>query len=181
MLIPFGEGLPFGPLNPYLAKIIQNISYFAKGNRYTKFTLRNNKSFITAICYEILFSDYIRTFLNHSGAKKPDFLINLTNDSWYGNTSEPYQHQYLSHWRALEFQIPIVRMTNTGISSILYPDGSESQRLKLFEVDTMDLDLHTPKSEATLWQHYGLLNFIIFGIFCFILSVITEAVLYRNE
>ncbi len=181
LLIPFGEGLPFGPLNPYLAKIIKNISYFARGSRFTKFNLNNGKSFITAICYEILFSDFIRKFLNESSPNKPDFLINLTNDSWYGNTSEPYQHQYLSHWRALEYQIPIVRMTNTGISSILYPNGSESQRLKLFEVDSLDIDLYTPESEETLWQRFGFINFIILGIFCFVSAILIEEVFYKKE
>jgi len=169
LLIPFGEGLPFGPLNPLLAKVIKNISYFAKGERNTKFTLDNQKTFITAICYEILFSPFIRDFLN-SLQEKPHFLINLTNDSWYGNTSEPYQHQYLSHWRALEYQIPIVRMTNTGISSILYPDGSESERLKLFQEDFKDIDLYLPSTPATYWQRFGFLNFLIFGIACFLIS-----------
>lgn len=178
LLIPFGEGLPFGPLNPLLAKIIKNISYFARGDRFTKFTLENKKSFITAICYEILFSDFIRKFLNHTAptkeAGRPDFLINLTNDSWYGDTSEPFQHQFLSHWRALEFQIPIVRMTNTGISSILYPDGSESKRLKLFSIDSLDIDLHTPQREPTIWQQFGFASFMSFAIVCFILSIFVE-------
>jgi len=173
LLIPFGEGLPFGPLNPFLARIIKNISYFARGDRFTKFTLKNKRSFITAICYEILFSEFIRKFLNTTG--RPDFLINLTNDSWYGDTSEPFQHQFLSHWRALEFQIPIVRMTNTGISSILYPNGSESKRLKLFSIDSLDIDLHTPKRKPTIWQQLGFASFMIFAILCFILSIFIEA------
>jgi len=180
LLIPFGEGLPFGPLNPFLAKIIQNISYFAKGDRFTLFRLDNEKTFITAICYEILFSPYIRSFLNQT-QEKPNFLINLTNDSWYGNTSEPFQHQYLSHWRALEFDIPIVRMTNTGISSILYPNGSESERIELFKEAYLDIDLHTPETQQTLWQKYGIINFVIFALFCFMLSILFESIFYKKD
>ncbi len=170
LLIPFGEGLPFGPLNPVLAKIIKNISYFARGNRFTTFTLDNKKTFISAICYEILFSSFIRDYLNEN-SEKPNFLINLTNDSWYGLTSEPFQHQFLSHWRALEFNIPIVRMTNTGITSILYPDGSESQRLELFKEEALDIDLHSPTSEKTLWQRGGYLNFLLLALICFIMAI----------
>ena len=177
LLIPFGEGLPFGPLNPYLAKVIKNISYFARGNRFTQFKLENKKTFIAAICYEILFSSYIRDFLNEQ--RDTDFLINLTNDSWYGRTSEPFQHQFLTHWRAVEFNIPIVRMTNTGISSLLYPDGSESRRLKLFTESVLDIDLHTPERSPTLWQTYGFLSFFIIAILCFLFALIFETKIYR--
>ncbi len=145
LLIPFGESLPFGFLNASIAPFIRNISFFARGDRFPVFYLENKQRFISVICYEILFSSFIRNYLN-AVDDHPDFLVNLTNDSWYGETSEPYQHQFLSHWRSLEFQIPMVRMTNTGVTSILYPDGSESKRLEVFKVGTLDIQLHLNKS-----------------------------------
>lgn len=155
VLIPFGESLPFGPFNPLFAKVLDNLAFFAKGQSYTLFKLSKGQTFISAICYEILFSGFIRRYLNEV-KEKPDFLINLTNDSWYGDTSEPYQHKFLAHWRALEFQIPIVRMTNTGITSVLYPNGGESKRLPLFKKDILDVTLKTPeKPETTFYQRWG--------------------------
>lgn len=153
-LIPFGEGLPFGPLNESLSNIITNVSYFASGDSYTLFKTKNQTPFITHICYEILFSWFTRNYLNDV-KERPQFIVNLTNDSWYGDTAEPYQHLYLAHWRALEFNMPIVRMTNTGITSILYPDGSESERTKIGEEEIMDVSLKTASTEVTLFQKFG--------------------------
>jgi apolipoprotein N-acyltransferase len=155
-LIPFGEGLPFGPMNEFLSKLITNVSYFAEGKNYTLFRTKNDTPFIAHICYEILFSWFTSDYLNAQKIQ-PEFIINLTNDSWYGDTNEPYQHLYLAHWRALEFNIPIVRMTNTGITSVLYPDGSESKRTKIGVKEVLDIELETTKREATPFQKYGFL------------------------
>ncbi len=179
LLIPFGESLPFGPLNPLLAKVIKNMAFFAKGQNYTLFKLDGGQTFISAICYEILFSGFIRKYLNstpNSANNQADFIINLTNDSWYGDTSEPYQHQYLAFWRALEFQIPIVRMTNTGISSVLYPDGSQSKSLGVFKKDVLDINLELGKREATFFQRWGLIP--LFGIFTFLFLL---ALIYETK
>jgi len=156
-LLPFGEGLPFGPLNKYIAPHLKDVlSFFAKGKDPVLFETKNGSFFTTAICYEILFSRFIRDYLN-SFKTRPDFIINLTNDSWYGKTSEPYHHLELSHWRALEHNLPVVRMTNTGISSVLYPDGSESKRTGIYTQEILDITLKTPKvSKATIFQEWGI-------------------------
>lgn len=168
LLIPFGESLPFGPLNPLFAGMIQNLAFFAKGERFTHFELNNGPTFISAICYEILFSGFIRDYLN-STKTNPHFIINLTNDSWYGDTAEPYQHQQLAFWRAIEFQIPILRMTNTGITSILYPDGTESKRLPIFTKSILDIPFKVYDREPTFYQRWGLLS--ITGLFLFLILI----------
>lgn len=162
-LIPFGEGLPFGPLNQYLSGIITNISYFAEGDTYTGFKTRDNHSFVSVICYEILFPDFVSDMLNHQ-KEEAQFLINLTNDSWYGDTAEPHQHLFLSKWRALEFNLPIIRSTNTGISTVIYPDGSESPRLSVGEKTYLDHDFSFIKREKTLFQTFGLLSFLAIAL-----------------
>ncbi|MBF0300508.1 MAG: apolipoprotein N-acyltransferase [Oligoflexia bacterium] len=174
MLIPFGETLPFWQsLNRFISKHVQNISFFARGDSSTLFKTKNNTYFISAICYELLFSNFIRDLLNESTVggnvgsgsanigkgnkkqKEPHFLINLTNDSWYGDTIEPYQHLFLGKWRALEFDLPIVRSTNTGISLVIYPDGSESPRIEIGESKFLDVKLITPDRKPTIYQQYG--------------------------
>ena len=168
-LIPFGENLPFGYFNKYLVSIIKNISFFAKGKEYTLFRTKNDTPFSSAICYEILFSSFIRNYLNGTSSQ-PSFLINLTNDSWYGDTSEPHQHLALAKWRAIEFDLPIVRMTNTGITSVIYADGTESKRLQVNEENKMDITLYTKDRDKTLFQYLGfhslgLLVLFLMGIF----------------
>jgi apolipoprotein N-acyltransferase len=154
-LIPFGEGLPFGPMNKILSKYITNVSYFAEGKNFSIFKTKKGTPFISVICYEILFSDFVREFLNHQN-QTPQFLINLTNDSWYGNTAEPLQHLFLAKWRAVEFNIPVIRSTNTGITTILMPDGSETSRLNYQERKILDVELNIFNRESTIYQRFGL-------------------------
>lgn len=158
-LIPFGEGLPFGPLNPYLSGIITNISYFAEGDTYTGFKTDNQLSFVSVICYEVLFPTFVADMLNNQ-KEEAQFMINLTNDSWYGDTAEPYQHLFLSKWRALEFNLPLIRSTNTGISTVVFPDGSESKRLLIGEKTYLDVDLEIAPRTPTLFQIFGIWSFL---------------------
>tara|TARA_Y100001954_G_scaffold238682_1_gene307586 strand:+ start:1445 stop:3130 length:1686 start_codon:yes stop_codon:yes gene_type:complete len=169
-LIPFGEGLPFGPLNPFLSRYIKNISFFAEGKNFPLFKTSNQSSFISAICYEILFSSFIRKYLNKV-QDNPHFLINLTNDSWYGDTIEPFQHLFLSHWRAIEFNLPIIRMTNTGISSILLPDGSEQKRTDVFKQVSKDYKFkYNSERQPTFFQKWGLLPLCLIVALLFLIQ-----------
>ncbi len=177
-LIPFGEGLPFGPLNPILSRYIKNISFFAEGKTFPLFKTSNQSSFISAICYEILFSSFIREYLNKV-QDNPHFLINLTNDSWYGDTIEPFQHLFLSHWRAVEFNLPIIRMTNTGISSILLPDGSEQKRTDVFKQVSQDYKFkYNSERQPTFFQKWGLLPLCLLVALLFLIQ---KAFLARNK
>ncbi|MCP4912276.1 MAG: apolipoprotein N-acyltransferase [Oligoflexia bacterium] len=174
VLIPFGESLPFGPLNSFLANYIQNISYFAKGETYSVFNLKKGAKASLAICYEVLFSSYIRDYLL-SLDLNPHFIINLTNDSWYGDTSEPLQHQFLTHWRALEFQMPIIRSTNTGITSVLYPDGSESKKLGVGEQGQINIDIPVVERQKTLFERFGIWLTVICGLIFWFLAIVFES------
>jgi apolipoprotein N-acyltransferase len=174
-LIPFGEGLPFGPLNQYLAKYIQNISFFANGEKLTLFRTNKNTPFVSAICYEILFSSFIRHHLN-TLETRPHFLINLTNDSWYGKTAEPEQHLFLSKWRALEFSLPIVRMTNTGITSVIYANGDETERSGLFVEAVQDLDLKSSVREKTPFQKFGIFLTVGLSILLLLISMLIKKI-----
>ncbi len=163
-LIPFGETLPFGPLNKKLSELIKNVSFFAAGERFTLFETSSGQNFISAICYEILFSDFIREYLNKQ-TKPVNFIVNLTNDSWYGDSSEPKQHLFLAKWRAIEFNLPIVRSTNTGITTIIYPDGTNDRTLGVNEKAIIDLELKLKDRKPTFFEIYGNLSlYILIGI-----------------
>ena len=172
LLIPFGETIPLGPLKQWLYPLFPQVSFFAQGTQQPSFTLRNGSRFIPAICYEILFPRLLNQYLNQL-PQPPHFIINLTNDSWYGNTFEPLQHRFLAHWRAIELGLPIVRSTNTGISSILYPDGSQSPQLTLGQTANLDIHFKFEEGSPTLYQRYGILPSILVMILVSALALLT--------
>lgn len=153
ILIPFGETLPFGPLNEKIVEIVPAVSLFGRGFGTPIMETKSGDRFVTPICYELLDSNFVRSLLNEWGENK--FIVNHTNDSWYGDTAEPHQHLFLSKWRALEFNLPIIRSTNTGITSVIYSDGSESRRIGINKVDVLDERVSLGNAEATFYQKYG--------------------------
>jgi apolipoprotein N-acyltransferase len=159
ILIPFGETLPFGPLNSTIVEWVPAVSLFARGKDHPKMETRNGVRFVTPICYEVLESDYMRELLNQYNGNR--LIVNHTNDSWYGDTAEPYQHLFLSKWRALEFNMPIVRSTNTGVTSVVFADGSESKQLGVGEEGTLDVKVPLGNGRPTIYQTYGLIPFLL--------------------
>lgn len=173
ILIPFGETLPFGPFNSQIVSVVPAISLFARGQGTPEMKTRAGHHFVTPICYEILERHYMRSLLNQWGQNK--FIVNHTNDSWYGDTAEPYQHLFLSKWRALEFQLPIIRSTNTGISSVIFPDGSESQRLGIGQVGALDVEIPMLKeNKETIFLKWGEWPFLVFFALVYLISVFRQ-------
>ncbi|MBP5296436.1 MAG: apolipoprotein N-acyltransferase, partial [Bacteriovoracaceae bacterium] len=155
-LLAFGETLPFGIFNdliyPYLGNLVSN---FTPGKDYAVFTTANNITFVPNICYEILLSAWQRNYLQHL-TLSPDLMINLTNDSWFGVTAEPEQHLFLGQWRAVEFQKAIVRSTNSGITTIIYPNGKTSERLEVNVRANLDQTIYIHPTAPTIYQRFGL-------------------------
>lgn len=172
ILIPFGETLPFGPFNRQIVSIVPAVSLFARGNGTPLMETKGGYRFVTPICYEILESNYMRTLLNQHGENR--FIVNHTNDSWYGDTAEPHQHLFLSKWRALEFQLPVVRSTNTGISSVIYPDGSESRRLGVGEKNILDVSVPLGNGKATFYQIWGVWPLLIIAALLLLITALRE-------
>ncbi len=172
ILIPFGETLPFGPLNRTIVGIVPAISLFARGLGTDVMETQEGYRFVTPICYEILETNYMRNLLNQWGQNH--FIVNHTNDSWYGDTAEPYQHLFLSKWRALEFQLPIIRSTNTGISSVIFQDGSESRRLGISHIGQLDVNIPLSDPRPTVYQQYGLLSFLILFVLLYLVTYLRE-------
>jgi apolipoprotein N-acyltransferase len=178
VLIPFGETLPFGPFNKFLSSYIENISFFREGSNFSFFELENQTSFISTICYELLKPEFVREYLN-ALKQRPHFMINLTNDSWYGKTTEPEQHLFLAKWRAIEFNLPIIRSTNTGISSVIFADGSESRRLGVYKEGNLDLKLVFGRNDKTLYERFGIL--VLIPLFFLYLTFHFLGIKLKNE
>jgi apolipoprotein N-acyltransferase len=160
LLIPFGETLPFGPFNKFLSEQIPNIAFFAEGDKNNAFTLDTGHKLLNSICYEILSPEFIRKALNDN---KSDIhaLVNLTNDSWYANTAEPEQHLFLASWRSLEFSLPMIRSTNTGISTIVDRFGQEIVTLDEGKTGNLDYTLELPERNIGLYEKLGIWSFLL--------------------
>ncbi len=117
ILLAFGEYVPFSKYYPKVLKWL-DLTEFGRGHGANLFKI-NDIKFGPEICYEGLYSSIARD-LSLLGA---EIIINVTNDSWYGTWFEPYQHLYMTAARAIEFRRPVIRATNTGITSVILPNG----------------------------------------------------------
>ena len=116
-LVPFGEYIPLRRTLRFLETVVP-IGDFTAGREYTLFNLAKLK-FAVLICFEDLFPELSRRF-SKNGA---DFLVNITNDAWFGETSSPYQHLAASVFRAVETRRYLIRAANTGVSGFIAPTG----------------------------------------------------------
>jgi apolipoprotein N-acyltransferase len=113
-------------------------------------TLPNGVSLGPLICYE----DIIPHLARQAVRQGAQVLVNLTNDVWFGATRAPYQHRALAAFRAVENRVYLVRVTNTGLTSIIDALGRERAALPIFQADTL---VHTiqPLRIPSLYTRFG--------------------------
>jgi apolipoprotein N-acyltransferase len=156
-LVPFGEYLPFSPLLRALGlkQVIALPGGFSPGQTLRTLSLPGAPPFAPLICYEIIFPGTVIA----PGATRPQWLLNVTNDAWYGETPGPYQHFEQARVRAVEEGLPLVRAANSGISAIVDPYGRVLATLGLDEVGVVEGGL--PASlPPTLYALFGDLIFL---------------------
>lgn len=119
ILLAFGEYIPGEQLFPEIRKWLPPTGHFARGSGPTALLNWNDYKMGAQICYESLFPQFSRAL----AALGAQFIVNVTNDSWYGTWQEPYQHLYMTLARGIEFRRPILRVTNTGISTVALASG----------------------------------------------------------
>ena len=129
ILLAFGEYIPGESWFPRLRDWLPPIGEFARGAGPTTLLRLDGYRAGPQICYESLFPDFTRA-LADLGA---EFIVNATNDSWYGDWQEPYQHLYMTLARAVEFRRPVLRATNTGISTAALASGEVLELSPLYE------------------------------------------------
>ncbi len=103
------------------------------------------------ICYEGIFPELVREFVK-DGAR---FMVNMTNDAWFGRTSGPAQHLAMYPFRAVEHRLAVVRAANTGISAFIAPTGRIVRSLPLFERGTLMTDIVPLREGRTLYTRFG--------------------------
>ena len=127
LLLAFGEYIPFGDRFPILKTWLEEVADFARGSGPSIFH-QGNIRLGAQICYEGLFPEFSKSLAD----KGAHLIVNVTNDSWYGKFSEPYQHMYMTLARAIELRLPVVRSTNTGFTTAVTAKGEIMARSPLY-------------------------------------------------
>ncbi len=147
-LVPFGEYVPLQKFFPFIEKITDGAVGFSEGKGPQ--TLHTKAfSFSPLVCYEAIFSD--ETVDKKS---RPDLLVNLTNDAWFGVSSGPYQHFNMARMRSIEYGIAMARVANTGVTAFVDPFGRVVKKIGLNQSGIIDVALIKPL-EPTVYARYG--------------------------
>jgi len=180
VLLMFGETLPFADTFPSMKSWFPTMGFFGRGPGPQVYEIQNAQGsafkLAPSICYEGLFSDHSIT-----GARMgADALLNVTNDSWFGEHGEPYLHLALTVFRSIETRLPMLRSTNTGFSVAIDPTGEITKSTRLLHPDVLvteiphRLPLTSPDLaiSAYLGANWfvrlcqGLLIALLFGMVC---------------
>ncbi|MGI9331849.1 MAG: apolipoprotein N-acyltransferase [Gammaproteobacteria bacterium] len=143
-LVPFGEFLPLrAVLQPVVNVMGIPVSQFTPGPADQPLPVAAGHPIALAICYEIAFGGEIARALPQAR-----FLVTISNDAWFGRSFGPHQHQQIARARALETGRYLLRSTNTGVTSIVGPDGRTQAELPQFEQGVLTGSI-TPRKGAT--------------------------------
>ncbi|MGM0369100.1 MAG: apolipoprotein N-acyltransferase [Bacillota bacterium] len=146
-LVPWGEYVPYPSIIPDF--IETNLNHITPGTEAVEFELKG-ANWIGAICSEILNPDYIRNLYQQN-----DFIINISNEAWFGNSSASRQILQAAIFRAIEMQTPIVKAGNTGISGLINARGRVIEKTKLLTTKTLMVDLDLPARKKTVYYLLG--------------------------
>jgi apolipoprotein N-acyltransferase len=167
-LVPFGEFLPFRDLlgRVGLQSLTRGSLDFQPGPARQTLALPGLPPFSPLICYEAIFPGAAV-----DPGTRPAWLLNVTNDAWFGRSSGPYQHLAMARFRAIEEGLPLVRSANTGISAVVDPWGRIEASLALGATGVLDVALPAalpsppPFARFGLWPCLGLLCLgVIFAV-----------------
>lgn len=158
-LVPFGEYVPLPAWFPWLDKITPGTLDFSSGLGHVTIKIPDDKlpSFTPLICYEIIFPGQVK-----GENQTPEWLLNITNDGWFGDSDGPYQHFAMARVRAVEEGIPLVRAAATGISGAVDPYGRIIGFIPLNQQGVLDVKLPKPHPFSTLYARFG--NNIFLGL-----------------
>jgi apolipoprotein N-acyltransferase len=150
-LVPFGEYLPFERLLEKLGlqELTEQRGGFLAGDRHRLIAVPGAPLALPLICYEIVFPGEITP-----SGKRPGWIVNVTNDGWFGISTGPYQHFQQARLTAIEEGLPLARAANTGISAVVDPVGRIINSLPLGSEGVLDAPLPQPIA-APLYARFG--------------------------
>jgi apolipoprotein N-acyltransferase len=171
-LVPFGEYVPFEDLLSTIGikQLTHLNSGFASGVHRRLMQIGNVPAFSPLICYEAIFPGRV---IGDDG--RPEWLLNLTNDAWFGSSTGPYQHLHQTRVRAVEEGLPLVRAANTGISAIVDGYGRIKASLPLNTAGVIDSALPVAL-EPTKYGTYRGFSLIVVALMILLLYRVVIAV-----
>ncbi len=177
-LLVFGEYMPFGKEFPLLYKIFPFVGVYEKGPGPVQKIIKTQKgqqlSVGPQICYESLNPGFSRGLAE----KNNQIFFNLTNDSWFGWWAEPYQHMIMTLARGLENRRPLVRSTNTGISTVITAAGDILEQSPINKTWAATYQIpYSEKNEMTFYASWGYFD----GLFWLTLILLTIALKDNNN
>ena len=156
-LVPFGEYVPFSGL-PLVAALMGDATNFARGPGPRTLAVPGAPPFSPLICYEAIFPGSVV-----DPAARPAWLLNVTNDAWYGDSPGPPQHFEQARLRAVEEGLPLARVAGTGISGVVDAWGRVVARRGSGETGTVDAALPPPRP-PTLFSRLGNAPAMVFSL-----------------
>ena len=176
-LVPFGEFLPFEKLLSHtgLKTITNNYQSYSRGEKRDVIELNKinfSVRILPLICYEIIYTGNIFNDIEF------DFIINISEDGWFGQSIGPHQHFVHSVYRAIESGKYVLRSANNGISAVVNPLGVVEDQVNLNQSGFVDL-FKTKKIEPTIFSKYG--NKIFVLIILLYISLIFSFNRKKNE
>jgi apolipoprotein N-acyltransferase len=165
-LVPFGEFMPLRSILG-LGSVAGGSTDFSRGPGVQTLRLPGLPPVGPLICYEVIFPGSVA-----DGSDRPDWLLNLTNDGWYGISAGPYQHLVAARLRAVEEGLPVVRVANTGISAIIDPAGRLMAELGLEKQGVLDGPLPRPLDRPTLFAMTGVWGIVVLTLVLGVVGVL---------
>ncbi len=178
-LVPFGEYLPFRswlaklPFGATLKNITNGTRDYSPGKSKPPLTLKDRPAFLPLVCYEAIFQ-----IPSTSVQPQLRWLLNVTNDGWYGESIGPYQHFAMARIRSIETGVPLVRVANTGISGIIDAFGDIITLIPLNKAGIIDHPLPGVSQEGTIFNRYG--TFLFWSLFFLFLGIGLKTRFFKN-
>jgi len=167
-LVPFSEKLPFQGVFPILNYVHLGEGDFSPGSDYSIWG--DSIHYAPSICYEIIYPSFARE-AKKAGAQ---FLVNITNDGWFGKSNGPYEHANIARFRSVETGLPVARCSNAGVSVFYDAWGRDLGHTALMDSTVLQRNLPVPNRQ-TFYARFGAIidGFFLAALGLWILALIT--------
>lgn len=171
-LVPFGEYVPLAKLLPFVNKMVVGLGDFVPGKKYVTFPTGKGDAGVL-VCFEGIFPELARGYIREGSR----FLVNITNDAWFGKSSAPWQHLSMYVFRAVENRAPVARAANTGISSLIDSTGRITDTTSLFQ-EAVLIGTIRLTNRVTFYTRYG---DVFIHLICVAFVMVLVATLRRKK
>jgi apolipoprotein N-acyltransferase len=159
LLIPFGEYMPFASVVPWLNDLNSNAGIFRSGSETRVFAYpmkrRDGTEYTLKVAPLICYEDTVTELAREATKKGAELLVNLTYDTWFGQTAAPFQHHLIAVFRAIENRRFLVRSTSTGYTAVVNPLGKTVAHVRPFAEGQIAVDVGLSNYQSVYTQYVG--------------------------